>query len=303
MKKYISGIYMWESPSGKKYIGQTKNLSFRKKQFLSKSNVYSKKNTKIDAARRKYPDFTQWKYKVLSYCKEEDLDEKEIYWINYYDTYNRGYNMTTGGGGTPNRHPTEAEIENNRQKHLGMTAWNKGIEFEAIFKPVLQYSLDGCFLNYFSSIKEASLHTGCSRSRIGGCVHGLNKSTHGFRWKLYEGTIPLFIDEYVECDRKEAAKKAKETRKEKGYSMVGENNPFYGKKHSTSTLDKIRQTMILKGRMKKVKQYTLDGQLVKEYQSISDAVKINHYKSNSTINECCKGKRKTAYGYKWSYAA
>lgn len=42
MRKYISGIYMWESPSGKMYIGQTKNLSFRKKQFLSKSNEYCK---------------------------------------------------------------------------------------------------------------------------------------------------------------------------------------------------------------------------------------------------------------------
>lgn len=287
MRKYISGIYMWESPSGKKYIGQTKNLSFRKKQFLSKSNEYSKKNSKIDAARRKYPDFAQWKYKVLSYCKEEDLDNKEIYWINYYDTYNKGYNMTTGGGGTPNRHPTEAEIENNRQKHLGKTAWNKGIEFEAIFKPVLQYSLDGCFLNYFNSIKEASLHTGCSRSRIGDCAHGQNKSTHGFQWKFYEGTIPLFIDEYVEYDRKEAARKMRDTRMKKG---------SYSRKPK-----KIKEKKIIE--RQKVYQYTIDNELVNEYKSIWDANIINGYKSKSKIYECCKGKRKTAYGYKWSYAA
>ena len=34
---------------------------------------------------------------VIETCAENELDEKEIYWINFYDSYKKGYNMTIGG--------------------------------------------------------------------------------------------------------------------------------------------------------------------------------------------------------------
>lgn len=52
---------------------------------------------------------------------------------------------------------------------------------------------------------------------------------------------------------------------------------------------------------KKVKQYSLNGILIAEYDGIRDAAKINGFKASSCISECCKGKRKTAYGYIWKY--
>lgn len=37
----------------------------------------------------------------LEECENGLLDEREIYWISYYNSYNNGYNMTTGGDRGP----------------------------------------------------------------------------------------------------------------------------------------------------------------------------------------------------------
>lgn len=56
----------------------------------------------------------------------EELDEKEIYWIDYFDSFYNGYNQTKGGGGTTglNRPPcteeTKQKISNTMKgKHSG----------------------------------------------------------------------------------------------------------------------------------------------------------------------------------------
>jgi len=33
----------------------------------------------------------------LEECPKELLDEREIYWIKYYNTFENGYNLTVGG--------------------------------------------------------------------------------------------------------------------------------------------------------------------------------------------------------------
>lgn len=101
-----SGIYMWTSPSGKKYIGQSSGLKNRKSVFLNFKRRYGapKSNyiTHIDCARRKYNNKDLWSYQILVYCNDDDLNEEEIYYISLYHTTDRniGYNMTIGGGGT-----------------------------------------------------------------------------------------------------------------------------------------------------------------------------------------------------------
>lgn len=36
---------------------------------------------------------------ILEECSNDQLNNREMYWINYYDSFNTGYNMTLGGGG------------------------------------------------------------------------------------------------------------------------------------------------------------------------------------------------------------
>ena len=49
--------------------------------------------------------------------------------------------------------------------------------------------------------------------------------------------------------------------------------------------------------------YDLNGNFIKQWDCILDFYKsINKTKNNSSVSSCCKGKLKTAYGYKWKYA-
>ena len=72
------------------YIGQSRQLS---KRLKSHKNAVEK--SYIDNEIRKNPN--DFKYEIIEYCSEEELNEKEIYWIKFYDSYNSGYNKTPGG--------------------------------------------------------------------------------------------------------------------------------------------------------------------------------------------------------------
>lgn len=52
---------------------------------------------------------------------------------------------------------------------------------------------------------------------------------------------------------------------------------------------------------KRVNQYDLAGNFIKEYKSISEAGKINNIPF-SNISSCCRKNVKTAGGYQWQYA-
>jgi hypothetical protein len=52
---------------------------------------------------------------------------------------------------------------------------------------------------------------------------------------------------------------------------------------------------------KPVFQYSLDGELIKEYPSINQAARELGYPSPSGIIGCCKGKQKSTCGFTWKY--
>lgn len=78
------------------------------------------------------------------------------------------------------------------------------------------------------------------------------------------------------------------------------NNPITLKRMGDNlrNLKRIYGEQIAKKRKIKVAQYTLDGKLVKVWDSAKDA-EISM--SISNICDCCKGNRKTAKGYIWKY--
>lgn len=65
------------------------------------------------------------------------MDEKEIYWIKYYNSYQNGYNKTPGGKSVRGEdHPrailTEQEVWNIREEY------KKGKKRSDVFKPYLE---------------------------------------------------------------------------------------------------------------------------------------------------------------------
>lgn len=96
-------VYKYTSPSGKVYIGQTSNEHRRRMEFCRLSQSYG--GHRMDMARLKYgPE--NFKYEVLfrgEFQNEKEmekiLNEKEMYYINLFDSYRSGYNMNEGGAG------------------------------------------------------------------------------------------------------------------------------------------------------------------------------------------------------------
>jgi hypothetical protein len=52
----------------------------------------------------------------------------------------------------------------------------------------------------------------------------------------------------------------------------------------------------------RVDQLTLDGEYIKTFPSLSEAMRTLGIKSTSNLVKVCKNERKYAYGYKWRYA-
>ena len=87
------GIYkITKKENGKSYIGQSNNIQRR---FLE--HKY-KKDIPIELAIQKY-GIDAFTFEILEECSLDELDSKEIYWIEYYNTYKGfGYNCSSGGG-------------------------------------------------------------------------------------------------------------------------------------------------------------------------------------------------------------
>lgn len=91
--KQNCGIYLITNKlNGMQYVGKSINL----KKRLSDHLTY--KNQLIDSQIAKY-GADNFSFDIIEYTSEELLNEREIYWIQYYDTYNTGYNETQGGDG------------------------------------------------------------------------------------------------------------------------------------------------------------------------------------------------------------
>lgn len=94
-----SGIYsIINLIDGKKYIGQSKSLTTRWRQHKSDLKYNRHKNKHLQNAVDCY-GIENFGYKILEECPIELRDEKERYWINYFNTVDRqyGYNNESGG--------------------------------------------------------------------------------------------------------------------------------------------------------------------------------------------------------------
>ena len=179
--------------NGKTYIGQTTNEGVRKTQHLRRA-VNSNSQYTFHKAIRKY-GWDNFEYNVLEVT--DDLDEREIYWIKQFDSYNRGYNMTLGGK-SPMRgrkHSNEwKESMSERNKGNNNPFFGKKQSDEARDKmsmnntrtiAVNQYTKDNVFVATFRSLEEAGKAVNGDPTNISRVCkkHPKYKSAYGFVWE------------------------------------------------------------------------------------------------------------------------
>ena len=223
-------IYGWYcTVTDKWYIGQTVNPEKRFNCHIDRA-INKKDKTYFYNSIRKY-GLENFVYCVLEEnVLRENLNMREMGWIEYYDSFYCGYNMTAGGNQTIF---SEEFKEKMSEANKGRIPWNKG-------------------------------------------KHGI----------------------YSE-----------ETLKKLSESLKGKPGYWTNKHLSEKTKKKLSES--LKGKpswqkgkpsynRKPVSKYDLNGNFIKKYNCITDALKENPKAGH--IGEVCNGYRKQTGGFIWKYA-
>lgn len=163
MGKQIKCIYKIESKiNSKVYIGQTINLmkreSAHKRKLITNKheNVYLQNHFNKHNRNKKFEDV--FSITVIEQCDiKTDLSQKEIYWINFYDSTNpyKGFNLCVGG----RQVKLCPRIEEKRKETLR----SKSV-------PIYMYDLKGNLVKQFRSITDASEELNICTSRIFGAI-------------------------------------------------------------------------------------------------------------------------------------
>lgn len=153
-------------------------------------------------------------------------------------------------------------------------------------------------------IKKYNSYNDGYNSTIGG------EGTSGFRWReSSKKKLSISLKEYFKTtEGKLHIQKVISSSKNRTVSSdtrikIGIGNK--GKKLSDETKDRIReyQKSIAHSRYKAIMQLDKNNNFIKDFASITEASKLLYGDDEHTahITSCCKGSRKTAYGYIWKY--
>lgn len=98
------GIYkITNTKNNKVYIGKSTDIERRWKEHIRHSkDEFTKEKPAIHKAINKY-GVNAFIFQVLEECKEDDLNSREMFYIDLYDSNSKkkGYNLTIGGDGGP----------------------------------------------------------------------------------------------------------------------------------------------------------------------------------------------------------
>ena len=196
------GIYKITNPNGKIYIGQSINVNRR---LTAHKNRHSSKCILVYNSITKYGKENHT-FELIEECEKDMLDERELYWTEYYNALHpNGLVLKAGGepGGTgimsektkqkmSKSHIGKKDSEETKQKksqsakgRVKTAEWRQNIsDSHPTKKPVEQYNLEGAKINEYISINEAARQTGVRVGDISACCNGKQKTAFGFAWKF-----------------------------------------------------------------------------------------------------------------------
>lgn len=287
-KRGFGFIYLYESPSGKRYIGQTiQSLHNR-----AKTNGKGYRNCSLFyKAIIKY-GFSNFKVQILEEVEEQYLNDKEKMWIEFYNTLRPfGYNLAEGGSN-------------------GNT------------KKVYQYEVEsGKFLKSFNSLSEAANELNLrSIQYISNCICGRNKTAHGYIWSLEKVDFVnpsilttnasrtvyaykldgSFYKEF--CSLTRAAEEVKGSRSDIKKCIKGEKKFSKGLIWREELQDSVEPVTTGRNGSIPVKQINLKtGEIIAIYESQSEAARALNLKNPGGISRVCKKQGKMCAGYGWEY--
>lgn len=280
------------------YVGQTCDPVKRHNDFLNLNVTYS--GVRIENARRKYgPE--NFGYEVLEEitCDTDEelaarLNEREIFWIAEYDSFNNGYNNSIGGGGGASgyKHTEEyKQWQSEQSKLLNSDPEIKQRQKEGMYayfnSPGAREKRSAELLKrYEDPAEREKLSIAQKQSYAADPTRAKSRNAH------LSAT----------CSTPEGRKRMGDT------SRNAWKSPEYREKYSKSkkalwATEEYRAKVAISFKDmngKKVRQLTLDGQLVAEYPSATEGAKAVGGTFGS-VARVCRGERSSYKGYKWEY--
>lgn len=194
---FIYRIY--NTQTNESYIGQTKKtVDYRFKEHIREANrSFRGEQQDFPLFHRMllYYGISNFKVETLEEVPDDKGDEREVYWIKYYNSYYEGYNSTKGG---QNRSTAELMKENVKKwKIKDSNAHMGGMSIQEVInnglynpigninagKSVAQYTLDGALIKIYPAATIASKETGIGAQNIRNTCNGKTKKSGGFIWK------------------------------------------------------------------------------------------------------------------------
>jgi group I intron endonuclease len=179
MKDKIICIYkIVNLTNNKVYVGQTKNYKNRIYDHKYTLNKNTCKCRKLQYAWNKYGKLN-FKFEIIEHCLLEDLNTKEIYWINFYDSMKNGYNLENGGRLNKELSKETKKLMSTNNPRVWKGKFGKEHNTS---KTIHQYSLKGDYIASYGSCYEAARSIGKNYKSINSCVNNSCKSAYGFQW-------------------------------------------------------------------------------------------------------------------------
>lgn len=203
--------------NGKIYVGKTvkNNIQERWKEHLKDYKKPRCEKRPLYDAMNKYGS-ENFSIKELEECPLEELNDKEIYWIEKLGSFKYGYNATIGGDGKQTADYDLIIKYYNLYHNIAEVHRQLGYDYETIKsallnknitiipsakislitqgKKIKQYDLNGNYLQSFNSCGQAakylidnhyttSLKTSLVSGHIGQVCNNKRKTAYGFKWK------------------------------------------------------------------------------------------------------------------------
>lgn len=206
-------IYKIENDINNKiYIGKTYRTI--EQRFQEHCKEYRKERSQDRPLYRAMNKYGIQHFHVSLVEETDNLEEREKYWIEYYQSFKYGYNATTGGDGKP--YIDYQAIYDLYQKGLLQTEIQKKLccDLTTIRKVLTLYNIPKEerikrsqqisqravimrdkntkeILNYFSSIQEAANFINKPTAHIKDVCHNRRKTAYGYIWEFADNKPSL----------------------------------------------------------------------------------------------------------------
>jgi hypothetical protein len=263
-----TNIYVLIDPRTKeiRYVGKANNVSQRYKAHLNRARKHQihKKNWIDLLKKEKLKPIIE----IIDIVPINEWQFWETYWISQFKCW--GFNLinyTIGGDGCTFGNQTTF-----KKGHGG--------------KKVVCLNKKGDYIKTFNSVLEAE--KSILKRGIDSVLSKKTKTCGGFIW-LYE-------KEFLNLQKEDLKKIVYNTNRKK----IGNNSTLFKKGNVSWNKNNKGYKLSGEKQAKKVLQFDLDGNFIKEYDSVKDAAKELNC-DQETIRTVCVNKNKTGKGFKWKY--